>query len=187
MVGDLEQWVSGQPLERAWVGFDPARVDEQRRRHALSSQRLDQFRVIAAAGSSTTCVQGQSNDAVAGRQSETTRGTASPRRSVAREYRRTRVFREVRPVSAGGLGVGCGSADDSGTRAAGGTELAESVGSGCTVAARLGAPPERLSAGLQARTVQETVASRKVLRLTSNPIPECLCLIVSDAVGSSRE
>ena len=89
-----------------------------------------------------------------------------------REYRRTRVFREVRPVSTGGLGVGCGSADDSGTRAAGGTELAESVGSGCTVAAGLGAPPERLSAGLQARTVQETVASRKVLRLTSNPIPD---------------
>ena len=81
----------------------------------------------------------------------------------------------MRPVSTGRLGVGCGSADASGTRAAEGTELAESVGSGCT-AAGLGAPPERLSAGLQARTVQETVASRKVLRLTSNPIPRVLVL-----------
>ena len=61
-------------------------------------------------------------------------------------------------------------------------ELAGGVGSGCAVAAGLGAPPERLSAGLQARTLQETVASRKVLRLTSNPIPEYSYLIASHAV-----
>jgi hypothetical protein len=57
-----------------------------------------------------------------------------------------------------------------------GTELAGGVGSGCTVGSRLGPLLGGLFAGLQAvRATQETVPSRKVLRLTSNPIPEYSC------------
>jgi hypothetical protein len=66
VVGDFEQWVGCQLLEPAWIGIDPARVDEQRRRHPLPSQRFDEFRVIAAACSAATCIQGESNDAVSG-------------------------------------------------------------------------------------------------------------------------
>jgi hypothetical protein len=55
-------------------------------------------------------------------------------------------------------------------------ELAGGTGSGCAVEARLGALLGNLFAGLQAvRATQETVPSRKVLRLTSNPIPEYSC------------
>lgn len=74
------------------------------------------------------------------------------------------------------LGTGSGSADTAGTLAAPGTELTGCVGSRCVVPAGLGAPLELLFTGLQARTVQERVPSRKVLRLTSNPIPRTLAL-----------
>ena len=73
------------------------------------------------------------------------------------------------------LGIGSGAADPAGTLAAVGTELAGGVGSR-GVAAGLGALLEVLFAGLQAMTVQERVPSRKVLRLTSNPIPRVLVL-----------
>jgi hypothetical protein len=79
-------------------------------------------------------------------------------------------------VPTGRLGIGSGSADAAGTLAAPGTELAGWVGSRCIGPAGLGALLELLSAGLQARTVQERVPSRKVLRLTSNPIPRTLAL-----------
>jgi hypothetical protein len=88
-----------------------------------------------------------------------------------------RVFREVRSVPTGRLGIGSGLADAGGTFAAAGPELAGCVGSRCAVPPGLGALLELLFAGLQARTVQERVPSRKVLRLTSKPIPRYSRLI----------
>ena len=86
-----------------------------------------------------------------------------------------RVFREVRSVPTGRLGIGFGAADPAGTLAAVGTELAGGVDSR-GVAAGFGALVELVFAGLQAMTVHERVPSRKVLRLTSNPIPRVLVL-----------
>ena len=87
-----------------------------------------------------------------------------------------RVFREVGSVSTGRLGTGSGSADAAGTLPAPGTELAGCVCSRWVVPAGLGALLKLLFAGLQAMTVHERVPSRKVLRLTSNPIPRTLAL-----------
>jgi hypothetical protein len=78
-------------------------------------------------------------------------------------------------VPTGRLGTGSGVADPAGTLAAAGTLLAGGVGSR-RVAAGFGALLKVLLAGLQAMTVQERVPSRKVLRLTSNPIPRVLVL-----------
>ena len=76
-------------------------------------------------------------------------------------------------MPAGRRGTGLGFVDAGGTLGGPGAELAGCVGSGC-VPAELGALLELLFAGLQATTVQERVPSRKVLRLTSNPIPRTL-------------
>ena len=61
-----------------------------------------------------------------------------------------------------GVESGLGDADGGESLAATGTELAVGAGSG--------------RAGLQPTTAYETVPSRKVLRLTSNPIPRVLVL-----------
>ena len=86
-----------------------------------------------------------------------------------------RVFRDARSVPTSRLGIESGAADPGGTLAAVGTELAGGVGSR-GVTAGFGALLELLVAGLQPRTVHERVPSRKVLRLTSNPIPRVLVL-----------
>jgi hypothetical protein len=105
----------------------------------------------------------------------TTRGTASPQAvGFLPEYRLMMVFREVVPLPTDWLGMGSGSADAAGTLGEADTGLAGGVGSGCTVPAGLGAVLELVFGGLQPRTVHERVPSRKVLRLTSNPIPRLL-------------
>ena len=174
VVGDLEQRIRSQPPKPTRIRFDPARVDKQCRRHALASQRFDQFCVIAAARVAAACVQGESNDSVFVGSRDTTPGTASPQ-ALGRlpEYRRIRAFLDVRSVPAGRVGPGARSAEAVASLVAA-AELAGGVGSGCAVAAGSGAPPERLSAGLQARTVQETVASRESPALDVQPDPRVL-------------
>ena len=81
------------------------------------------------------------------------------------------------------LGLGFGLVDAAGTFAEAGAELAGGVAPRRAVASGLGTPVGVLSAGLHAKTVQERVPSRKVLRLTSNPIPR---LLVLDRPGSSQ-
>ena len=81
------------------------------------------------------------------------------------------------------LGLGSGLVDAAGTLAEAGAELAGGVAPRRAVASGLGTPVGVLSAGLQAKTVHERVPSRKVLRLTSNPIPR---LLVLDRPGSSQ-
>jgi hypothetical protein len=80
-------------------------------------------------------------------------------------------------------GLGSGSADAAGTLAEAGAELAAGVAPRRAVASGLGALVGVLLAGLHAKTVHERVPSRKVLRLTSNPIPRLLAL---DRPGSSQ-
>ncbi|HTF39986.1 MAG TPA: hypothetical protein VK754_05255 [Propionibacteriaceae bacterium] len=99
------------------------------------------------------------------------------------EYRRMRLFREMYSVPACLLGLGFGLVDAAGTFAEAGAELAGGVAPRRAVASGLGTPVGVLSAGLHAKTVQERVPSRKVLRLTSNPIPR---LLVLDRPGSSQ-
>jgi hypothetical protein len=103
----------------------------------------------------------------------TTRGTASPQ-AVGRlpAYRLMMVLREMAPLPTDGLGSGSG--DAAGTLGEIDTELAGGVGSRSTVSAGLGALLGLVFGGLQPRTVHERVPSRKVLRLTSNPIPRLL-------------
>ncbi len=91
------------------------------------------------------------------------------------------VLREAKSVSVRRLGIGSGSADDADVFAAADTELAGGVASRRAVASGLGARLGVLLVGLHAKTVQERVPSRKVLRLTSNPIPR---LLVLDRPGS---
>ena len=67
-------------------------------------------------------------------------------------------FREARSLSTVGFG----------------TRLARGIGLICTVGEGLGALLELLFDGLQARTVNDRVASRKVLRVTSKPFPRVL-------------
>ena len=74
----------------------------------------------------------------------------------------------MRSVPPGRLALGSGSADAVRFLSVADPELAGCAGADCSVAAELGALPERLAAGVQATTAQETVASRNVLRLTSN-------------------
>lgn len=81
-----------------------------------------------------------------------------------------RAFREVASLPVGRLGAESGSADAAGSVAPPGVELAGCVGSTGVVPAGLGALLELLFAGPQATTVHERVPSRRVLRLTSNPI-----------------
>ena len=81
------------------------------------------------------------------------------------------------------LGLGSGLVDAAGTLAEAGAELAGGVAPRRAVASGLGTPVGVLSAGLHAKTVHERVPSRKVLRLTSNPIPR---LLVLDRPGSSQ-
>jgi hypothetical protein len=100
-----------------------------------------------------------------------------------REYRRMSLFREMYSVPACRLGLGSGLVDAAGTLAEAGAELAGGVAPRRAVASGLGAPLGALSAGLHAKTVQERVPSRRVLRLTSNPIPR---LLVLDRPGSSQ-
>jgi hypothetical protein len=94
-----------------------------------------------------------------------------------------RLFREMYSVPACRLGLGSGLVDAAGTLAEAGAELAGGVAPRRAVASGLGAPLGVLSAGLHAKTVQERVPSRRVLRLTSNPIPR---LLVLDRPGSSQ-
>jgi hypothetical protein len=77
-------------------------------------------------------------------------------------------FREAASVRTVRLGCGSGSADDAGTFAGVGAELTRGVVSSCTGVA-FGPLLELLCPGLQPRTVQERVPSRRVLRLTSKP------------------
>ena len=81
------------------------------------------------------------------------------------------------------LGLGSGLVDAAGTLTEAGAELVGGVAPRRAVASGLGTPVEVLSAGLHAKTVHERVPSRKVLRLTSNPIPR---LLVLDRPGSSQ-
>jgi hypothetical protein len=99
------------------------------------------------------------------------------------EYRRVTVFREAKSVPVRRLGIGSGSADAAGVFAAADTELAGGAALRRAVASGLGARLGVLSVGLHAMTVHERVPSRKVLRLTSNPIPR---LLVLDRPGSSQ-
>ena len=73
-------------------------------------------------------------------------------------------------MPAGGPGCESGFADDAGTFAGLGGELTVGVVERCTVGVGLGALLELFFAGLQASTVQESVPSRRVLRLTSKPL-----------------
>jgi hypothetical protein len=103
---------------------------------------------------------------------DTTPGTASPQ-AVGRlpEYRRMMVFRDGGALPTDWLGVGSGSADAAGTLAEAETEPAGDVGSRGAVLPGLAALLELMFGALQPRTVHERVPSRKVLRLTSTPIP----------------
>lgn len=92
------------------------------------------------------------------------------------EYRRMIALREVGPFPTEWLGTGSGSADAARTLGEADTELAGGVGSRCTLPPGLGALRELVFGGLQPMTVHEMVPSRKVLRLTSNPIPRLLVL-----------
>jgi hypothetical protein len=87
------------------------------------------------------------------------------------EYRRMMVLRDLSPSPTDRLGIGSGSTDAAGTLGEADTELAGGVGSGRAVLPGLGALVELVFGGLQPKTVHERVPSRKVLRLTSTPIP----------------
>jgi hypothetical protein len=86
------------------------------------------------------------------------------------------VFREVGPLPTDWLGIGSASGDAEGLLGEADTELAGRVGPRRTVPSGLGALLELVFGGLQPRRVHERVPSRKVLRLTSNPIPRLLVL-----------
>jgi hypothetical protein len=81
------------------------------------------------------------------------------------------VFRDGGALPTDWLGIGSGSADAAGTLGEADTELAGGVGSGGAVPPGLGALVELVFGGLQPKTVHERDPSRKVLRLTSTPIP----------------